>query len=78
MASRIRLVKMGTLLLSQFSLLSALNLQLFGTVAAYKMMEHKLNLSLATSMSARKSYLHRKRSDIFKFVVFVERPGRSG
>ena len=62
MASRIRLVKMGALLLSQFSLLLALNFQLFGMVAAYKMMEHKLNLSLVTYMSARKSlYLHRKK-----------------
>ena len=41
MASTTQIVKMGALLLSQFSLFLALNFQLFGIVAAYKMMEHK-------------------------------------
>ena len=41
MASNIRLVKIGALLFSQFSLLLALNFQFFGMVAAYKMMGHK-------------------------------------
>ena len=41
MASNIRLVKIGALLLSQFSLLLALNFHFFGMVAANKMMEHK-------------------------------------
>ena len=57
--SKIRLVKMNALLLSQFSLLSALDFQLVEMVTCYKMMEHKINLSLAVYMSARKSYLHR-------------------
>ena len=41
MALNIRLVKIGALLPSQFSLFSALNFQFFGMVAAYKMMDHK-------------------------------------
>ena len=55
MAPRTRIVKIGVLLLSQFDLLAALNFQLFGMVPAYKMMELKQNLS------ARKTYLQRKR-----------------
>ena len=54
-------MKIGALLLSQFSSLLALNFQFLGMVAAYKMMERKRNLSLAANMSARKSYSHRKR-----------------
>ena len=61
MASRTRIVKIGALLLSQFGLLTALNLQLCGIVTAYKMMELKQNLSLAAYLSARKTYLQRKR-----------------
>lgn len=61
MAPRTRIVKMSAMLLTQFSLLLALNFQLFGMVTAYKMMEMKRNLSLATYLSARKSYLQRKR-----------------
>ena len=56
-----RIVKIGALLLSQFGLLAALNFQLFGMVTAYKMMELKQNLSLAAYLSARKTYLQRKR-----------------
>ena len=41
MASNIRLVKIGALLLLKCSLLLALNFHFFGMVAAYKMMEHK-------------------------------------
>ena len=41
MASNIRLVKIGPLLVSKFSLFLALNFQFFGMVAAYKIMEHK-------------------------------------
>ena len=51
----------GALLLSQFSLLAALNFQLFGMVTAYKMMKLKQNLSLAAYLSARKTYLQKKR-----------------
>ena len=58
---RTRIVKIGALLLSQFGLLAALNFQLFGVVTAYKMMELKRNLSLAAYLSARKTYLQRKR-----------------
>ena len=61
MAPRTRIVKIGALLLSQFSLLAALNFQLFGIVTAYKMMDLKRNLSLAAYLSARKTYLKRKR-----------------
>ena len=56
-----RIVKIGALILSQFGLLAALNFQLFGMVTAYKMMELKRNLSLAAYLSARKTYLQRKR-----------------
>ena len=51
MAPRTRIVKIGTLLLSQFGLLAMLNFQL----------ELKRNLSLAAYLSARKTYLQRKR-----------------
>ena len=61
MASRTRIVKIGALILSKFGLLAALNFQHFGMVAAYKMMELKRNLSLAAYLSARKTYLQRKR-----------------
>ena len=61
MAPRTRIMKMGALLLSQFNLLAALNFQLFGMAKAYKMMELKRNLSLAAYLSARKTYLQRKR-----------------
>ena len=61
MALRTRIVKIGALLLSQFGLLAALNFQLFGMVTAYKMMELKQKLSLAAYLSARKTYLQRKR-----------------
>ena len=61
MAPRTRIVKIGALLLSQFGLLAALNVQLFGMVTAYKMMELKRSLSLAAYLSARKTYLQRKR-----------------
>ena len=54
-------MKIGALLLLQFGLLAALNFQLFGMVTAYKMMELKRNLSLAAYLSARKTYLQRKR-----------------
>ena len=64
MAQRTRIVKIGALLLSQFGLLAALNFQLFGMVVAYRMMELKRNLSLAASLSARKTYLHRKRRNL--------------
>ena len=61
MAPRTRIVKIGALLLSQFGLLAARNFQLFWMVTAYKMMELKRNLSLAPYLSARKTYLQRKR-----------------
>ena len=61
MAQRTLIEKIGALILSQFGILAALNLQLFGMVTAYKMMELKRNLSLAAYLSARKKYLHRKR-----------------
>ena len=60
MAPRTRIVKIAALLFSQFGLLPALNLQLFGIATAYKMMELKRNLSLAAYLSARKTYLQRK------------------
>ena len=60
-APRTRIVKIGSLILSQFGLLAALNIQLFGMVTAYKMMELKRNLSLAAYLSARKTYLQIKR-----------------
>ena len=59
-APRTRIVKIGALILSQFGLLAALNLQFFEMVTAYKMMELKRNLSLAAYLSARKTYLQRK------------------
>ena len=58
---RTRIVKIGALILSQFGLLASLNVQLFGMVTAYKMMELKRNLSLAAYLSARETYLQRKR-----------------
>ena len=61
MAPRTQIVKIGALILSQFGLLAAVNFQLFGVVTAYKMMELKRNLSLAAYLSARKTYLQRKR-----------------
>ena len=64
MAPRTRIVKIGALFLSQFGLLAALNFQLFGMVTAYKMMELKRNLSLAAYLSARKTYLQRKRRNL--------------
>ena len=69
MAPRTRIVKISALLLSQFGLLSALNFQLFG-IAAYKMMELNRNLSLAVHLSARKTYLQRKRR-YFKLAEFL-------
>ena len=54
-------LKISALLLSQFGLLAVLNFQLFGMITAYKMMEQKQNLSLAAYLSARKTYLQRKR-----------------
>ena len=61
MAPRTRIVKIGALLYLQFGHFAALNFQLFWMVTAYKMMELKQNLSLATYLSARKTYLQRKR-----------------
>ena len=61
MATRTRIMKIGTSLLSQFGLLAALDFQLFGMVTAHKMMELKRNLSLVAYLSARKTYLQRKR-----------------
>ena len=61
MAPKTRIVKIGALLLSQFGSMTALTFQLFWMVAAYKMMELKRNLSLAAYLSARKTYLPRKR-----------------
>ena len=60
-APRTRIVKIGTMLLSQFGLLTSLNFQLFWMVTPYKMMELKRNLSLAAYLSARKMHLQRKR-----------------
>ena len=54
-------MKIGSLILSQFGLLAALNFQLLGIVTAYKLMELKRNLSLAAYLSARKTYLQIKR-----------------
>ena len=64
MVPRKQIVKIGALFLSQFGLLAALNFQLFGMVTAYKMMELKRNLSLAAYLSARKTYLQRKRRNL--------------
>ena len=61
MAPRTRIVKIGALIFSQFGPYVALNFQLFGIVTAYKMIELKLNLSLASYLSARKTYLQRKK-----------------
>ena len=61
MASRTRIAKIGALLLSQFSLLTALNFQLFGMITAFKMMELKRNLSLAAYLSGRKTYSQKKK-----------------
>ena len=81
MVPRTRIVKIGALFLSQSGLLAALNFQLFGITTAYKMMERKRNLSLAAYLSARKTYLQRKRrndSEISKLAEFVKSAGRSG
>jgi len=51
MVSRTRIVKMGASLLSQFSLLLALDFQLFGIVAAYKMIFFYINIYLKTKHS---------------------------
>ena len=64
MAPRTRIVKKGALFLSQFGLLAALNFQLFGIVTAQKTMELKRNLSLAAYLSAKKTYLQRKRRNL--------------
>ena len=61
MVPRTRIVKISALLLSQFGLLAALNFQVIGMGTAYNMMELKRNLSLAAYLSARKTYLQRKR-----------------
>ena len=61
MAPTTRIVKIYAWILSQFGLLAALNFKLFGMVTAYKIMELKRNLSLAADLSARKTYLQRKR-----------------
>ena len=51
-----------SLVLSQFGLLAALNIQLFEMVTVYKIMELlKRNLSLAVYLSGRKTYFQRKR-----------------
>ena len=70
MAPRTRMMKIGTLLLSQFGLLVALNFQLLWMVTAYKMIELKRNLSLAAYLSARKTYC-KEREDIFKLAEFM-------
>ena len=57
MAPTTGIVKIGTLLLSQFGLLAGINFQLFEMVTAYKMMELKRNVTLAAYLSARKTYL---------------------
>ena len=64
-------MEIGALLLSQFGLLAALNFQLFGMVTAYKMMELKRNLSLAAYLSARETYLLRKRRYLQAHQVHV-------
>ena len=64
MAQRTRIVKIGALFLSQFGLLVAFNFKLFGMVTAYKMMKLKRNLFLAAYLSARKTYLQRKRRNL--------------
>ena len=56
-----RIVKIGALFLSQFGLSAALNFQLFWMITSHQMMELKRNLSLAAYLSARKTYLQRKR-----------------
>ena len=63
MAPRTQIVKIGALLLS-LSLAfwrRSTDFQLFGMVTAYKTIELKRNLSLAAYLSARKTYLQRKR-----------------
>ena len=64
MAQRTRIMKIGALFLSQFGLLVAFNFKLFGMVTAYKMMKLKRNLFLAAYLSARKTYLQRKRRNL--------------
>ena len=54
----------------EIGLLVELNFQLFGMVTAYKMMELKQNLSLASYLSARKKYC-KEREDIFKLAEFM-------
>ena len=71
MAPRKRIVKIGALLHSRFGLLTALNFQLFGMITAYKMMELKRNLSLAAYLSARKTYLQRKRKYLYGYLDSV-------
>ena len=72
MAPTTRIVKIGAFILSQLGLLAALNFQLFAMVTTYKMMELKRNLSSAAYLSARKTYLQRKRRHGFpdSFVLF--------
>ena len=65
MARRTPIVKIGTLLLSQFGLLAALNFQLFWVVTAYKMSELKRNLS------QQERRICKEREDIFKLADFM-------
>ena len=50
-----------SLVLSQFGLLAALNIQLFEMVTVYEMMELKRNLSLAAYLWGRKTSFKKKR-----------------
>ena len=56
-----RIVKIGALLLSQFGLLAALNFQLFWDGNSLQDDGTEAYLSLAAYLSARKTYLQRKR-----------------
>ena len=73
MAPRTRIVKIGALIFSQFGPFVALNFQLFGIVTACKMIELKRNLSLAAYLSARKTYLQRKKRYLqaLEFMAFL-------
>ena len=58
---RLLLLKTSALILSQLGILLALNFQVFGMALVHQMIECKRNLALAAHISARKSYIYRRK-----------------
>ena len=57
---QLKLLEASFSMLLQFGLIFALNVQLFGMVVAFQMLEHKRNLAVAAYVAARKSYRDQK------------------